>query len=249
MDYGLQTMDYQLKCIIVDDEPLARKGIELNVRDVDWLDIAGQFPNALQAGDFLAEHDVDMMFLDIEMPGLRGLDFLKSLKKDVVAILTTAYPEFALEAFELEVFDYLVKPVRFERFYKSVSRAREIIELKKEGKSELSDISDEYFYIKADRKHVKLHYKDVLWIKGLKDYVMIYTTGKKYVTAMNVKTIYSKLPHTIFARVSKSYIINVNSIESIDIDTIMIGRDEIPLGNSYKEDFLKTHIRGKLFKR
>lgn len=248
MDHGPLTMDY-LTCIIVDDEPLARKGIELNVKDVDWLKIAGQFPNALQAGDFLAENDVDLMFLDIEMPGLRGLDFLKSLKKDVIVVLTTAYPEFALEAFELEVFDYLVKPIRFERFYKSVSRAREIIELKKEGKSELSDISDEYFYIKADRKYVKLHYKDVLWIKGLKDYVMIYTTGKKYVTAMNVKTIYSKLPHTIFARVSKSYIVNVNTIESIDIDTIMIGREEIPLGNSYKEEFLKTHIRGKLFKR
>jgi len=149
IDYGLSTMDY-LKCIIVDDEPLARKGIELNVMDVDGLEIAGQFPNAVQAGDFLAEHDVDLMFLDVEMPGLRGLDFLKSLEKDVVVILTTAYPEFALEAFELDVFDYLVKPIRFERFHKSVSRAREIIELKKEGKSELSDISDEYFYIKAE---------------------------------------------------------------------------------------------------
>ena len=241
-------MDY-LTCIIVDDEPLARKGIELNVKDVDWLEIKGQFPNALQAGNFLAKHEVDLMFLDIEMPGLRGLDFLKTLEKDVVVILTTAYTEFALEAFELEVFDYLVKPIRFERFYKSVSRVREIIELKKEGKSELSDISDEYFYIKADRKYVKLYYKDVLWIKGLKDYVMIYTTGKKYITAMNVKTIYSKLPHTIFARVSKSYIINVNAIESIDIDVIIIDREEIPLGTSYKEDFLNTHIRNRLFKR
>jgi len=233
----------------VDDEPLARKGIELNVRDVDWLEIAGQFSNALQAGDFLATNEVDLMFLDIEMPGLRGLDFLKSLKKDIVVILTTAYPEFALEAFELEVFDYLVKPIRFERFYKSVSRAREVIELKKEGKSELSDISDKYFYIKADRKYVKLDYQNVLWIKGLKDYVMLYTTGKRYMTAMNIKTIYSKLPHTIFARVSKSYIINVNAIESIDVDTIIIDRQEIPLGVSYKENFLSTHIRGKLFKR
>lgn len=239
----------KISCIIVDDEPLARKGIELNVKELDWLEIKGQFPNAIKAGDFLKANEVDIMFLDIEMPGLKGLDFIKTLQSNVIVILTTAYPQFALEAYELEVFDYLVKPIRFERFYQSVNRARDIVELNRKDKSELTDIQEEYFYIKADRKYFKLYYKDVLYIKGLKDYVMIFTQKDKYMTAMNIKTIYSKLPASIFARVSKSYIINVNAIDSIDVDTIYIGKEEVPLGTSYKEVFLSTYIKGKLFKR
>ncbi len=239
----------KISCIIVDDEPLARKGIELNVKELDWLEIKGQFPNAIKAGDFLKANEVDIMFLDIEMPGLKGLDFIKTLQSNVIVILTTAYPQFALEAYELEVFDYLVKPIRFERFYQSVNRARDIVELNRKDKSELTDIQEEYFYIKADRKYFKLYYKDVLYIKGLKDYVMIFTQKDKYMTAMNIKTIYSKLPAAIFARVSKSYIINVNAIDSIDVDTIYIGKEEVPLGTSYKEVFLSTYIKGKLFKR
>lgn len=239
----------KVSCIIVDDEPLARKGIELNVKDIDWLEIKGQFPNAIQAGDFLKENEVDLMFLDIEMPGLKGLDFIKTLNSNIVVILTTAYPQFALDAFELEVFDYLVKPIRFERFYQSVVRARDIIELTKKEKTVVTDIKDEYFYIKADRKYLKLYYKDVLWIKGLKDYVMLFTKNENYMTAMNIKTIHSKLPSSIFARVSKSHVINVEAIDSIDVDTIMIGEEPIPLGTSYKEPFLKTYIKGKLFKR
>lgn len=239
----------KVSCIIVDDESLARKGIELNVNDIDWLEIKGQFPNAIQAGEFLRENEVDLMFLDIEMPGLRGLDFIKTLNSNVVVILTTAYPQFALDAFELEVFDYLVKPIRFDRFYQSVNRAREIVELSKKDKTELTDIAEEYFYIKSERKYMKLYYKEVLFIKGLKDYVMLFTTKEKYMTAMNIKTIFSKLPSSIFARVSKSHIINVHAIDSIDVDTIMIGGEPIPLGNTYKEAFLEQHIKGKLFKR
>lgn len=236
-------------CIIVDDEHLARKGIELNVNEISWLEIKGQFPNAIEANDFLSTHDVDIMFLDIEMPGLRGLDFLKTLKKDIVVILTTAYPQFALEAFELEVFDYLVKPIRFERFFKSVQRAKDIVELQKAGKAELTEVTEDFFFIKSNRQYVKLYYSNVKYIQGLKDYVMIFTSEGKYMTAMNIKTIFSKLPTHIFARVSKSYIINVNMIESINVDHIIIDKEEIPLGNTYKVEFLSTHIKGKLFKR
>lgn len=238
-----------ISCIIVDDEPLARKGIELNVKEIDWLEEIGQFPSAIKANDFLEKHDVDIMFLDIEMPGLRGLDFLRSLKKDIVVILTTAYPQFALEAFELEVFDYLVKPIRFERFFKSVKRAKDIVELQRIDKSEVGEIAEDFFYIKSERQYVKLYFSEVQYIQGLKDYVMIYTTNGKFMTAMNIKTIFSKLPHQIFARVSKSYIINVDIIESINVDHIKIANEEIPLGNTYKEAFLKEHIKGKLFKR
>lgn len=238
-----------ITCIIVDDEPLARKGIELHVKEIDWLTEVGQFPSAIKANDFLENNNVDLMFLDIEMPGLRGLDFLKSLKKDIVVILTTAYPQFALEAFELEVFDYLVKPIRFERFFKSVKRAKDIVELQRSDKSEVGEIAEDFFYIKSNRQYVKLQYQDVKYIQGLKDYVMIFTNDGKYMTAMNIKTIFSKLPQHTFARVSKSYIININLIEAIDVDHIKIDNQEIPLGNTYKVAFLSNHIKGKLFKR
>ncbi len=236
-------------CIIVDDEPLARKGVALNVKEIPWLENRGEFPNAIKADEFLKNNQVDILFLDIEMPGLNGLDFLRSLKFDGVVILTTAYPQFALDAFELEVLDYLTKPIQFDRFFKAVNRAKEVIDLKKETKVELTEITEDFFYIRSDRKYVKLFYEKVLWIKGLKDYVMLYTKDDKYMTALNIKTIYSQLPKNIFARVSKSYIINVDAIDAIDIDTILIGKEAIPLGSSYKDEFLEKHVKGKLFKR
>ncbi len=239
----------QLTCIIVDDEPLARKGVSLNVKEISWLENAGEFPNAIKANDFLKNNSVDIMFLDIEMPGLNGLDFLRSLKFDGVVILTTAYPQFALDAFELDVLDYLTKPIQFDRFFKAVNRAREVLELKNKSEGVAAEMTDDFFYIRSDRKYVKLYYENVLWIKGLKDYVMLFTKKEKYMTALNIKTINAQLPDSIFARVSKSYIINVNEIEAIDVDTILIGEESIPLGNSYKEDFLAKHVKGKLFKR
>jgi DNA-binding LytR/AlgR family response regulator len=183
------------------------------------------------------------------MPGINGIEYIKSLKESPLIILTTAYPQFALEAFELDVLDYLLKPIRFERFFKAVNKCKEILHLQKQGKTEIENIEEDHFYIKADRKYVKLYFKDVLYIKGMKDYVMIFTNTNKYMTALNIKTIFAQLPKAIFARVSKSYLINVNQIDAIDIDSIMIGNEEVPLGNSYKEAFLKQHVKGKLFKR
>jgi len=242
-------MTEKLSCIIVDDEPLARKGIELLVKELDWLEIKGQFQNAIKADAYLNQQMVDIIFLDIEMPGINGIEYIKSLQSNPLIILTTACPQFAIEAFELDVVDYLLKPIRFERFFKAVNKAREIKTLQQEGNSHIENISLDHFYIKSDRKYVKLYFKDVLYIKGMKDYVMLYTTTEKYMTALNIKTIFSHLPKDIFARVSKSYLINVNCIHSIDVDSIFINEEEIPLGNSYKEEFLKQHVKGKLFKR
>jgi len=239
----------QLSCIIVDDEPLGRKGIEIHVNEIDWLVIADQFSSAIKASEFLRSNTVDIIFLDIEMPGLNGIDFIKSVKTDASIILTTAYPQFAIDAFEQDVVDYLLKPIRFDRFLKAVTRASEIRHLLTNVQTEIEDIAEDYFYIKSDRKYIKLYFKDVLYIKGMKDYVMIFTDKEKFMTALNIKTIFKQLPKETFARVSKSYLINVNHIDSIDIDSIMIGKEEIPLGNSYKEDFLQKHVKDKLFKR
>lgn len=242
-------MNNKFSCIVIDDEPLAREGVKLHIADTDLLVFKAEFGNAIKAGEYLTMNDVDIIFLDIEMPGLSGLEFLRLIPNKSMVILTTAYPQYALEAFELEVVDYLLKPIKFDRFFKAVNKAIDVIKLKATGISELEPNPETDIYIKSDRKYVKLSYDEIKYIKGLKDYVIVHTDKGKYITALNVKTILKKLPANKFARVSKSYIINIAKIESVDIDTIFLSGEEIPLGNSYKEEFLKRHINSKLLKR
>ncbi|MGK0365464.1 MAG: DNA-binding LytR/AlgR family response regulator [Saprospiraceae bacterium] len=238
-----------MKCIIVDDEPLAREGIELNVQDVSYLELIGQFSNAADANTFLQENDVDLMFLDIQMPGITGLDFIRSLKNAPLVILTTAYPQYALEGFELDVVDYLMKPVRLARFVKACNKAKELYDLMNIPKNTVEKIAEDFIYIKADRKYIRLFFKEIHYIKGMKDYVMLYTEKQRVMTAMNIKTIFSQLPSSIFARVSKSHIINVDFIDSVEIDFIQLKGEEIPLGRTYKEKFLQDYVKGKLIGR
>ncbi len=239
-----------MKCIIVDDEPFAREGILLNAAEVHFLEVVGEFSNALEANNFLSNHDVDLMFLDIEMPGISGLDLIRSLKRRPQIILTTAYPQYALEGYELDVADYLVKPIRLDRFIKAVNKAKEIHDLHNTPMPAPVEITPEYIYIKSERKYIKVFFKDVAYIKGMKDYVIIYTaTRDKVITAMNMKTIYDQLPSHIFARVSKSHIVNINFINSVDIDSINLAglnTEEIPLGDTYREDFITRYVKTNL---
>ena len=237
-----------MKYLIIDDEPIARKGIRLLADQVPWLEYLGEFPNPILAQDYIkSSKDLDLIFLDIEMPGITGIQFLRDMRPDAAVILTTAYSQYGVEAYELDVIDYLLKPVSMSRFLKAVQKAKEM------SQAELteSDIkeSEQIIYIKADRKFIKLSFADLLYIKGHKDYVMIHTKDKKYMTAMNIGTIFNQLSHNIFPRVSKSYIINTSYIESIDIDFIVLHNEEIPLGASYKEDFLERFVKGNLLKR
>jgi len=240
-----------MTCIIVDDEPLARQGMELNIANVSTLQLLGSFSNALAASDFLRKENVDLMFLDINMPELSGLDFLKSLREAPMVVFTTAYPQYALESYELEAIDYLVKPIRIERFLKAVNKAENYLKLLQQdsNNSQVEKIEDDYVFIKADRKYFKIYFKDILYIEGLKDYVVIYTSDNKIITSMNVKTIAAQLPPAIFARVSKSYIVNTLHISSFDNELIYINNHEIPLGQSFKDDFIKQHIDGKIVRR
>jgi len=238
-----------MKCIIVDDEPLAREGIELNIEQIPFLEICGQFSNAFAANDFLVSNKVDLMFLDIEMPGITGLEFIRSLKFQPLVILTTAYPQYALEGFELDVVDYLVKPIRMERFVKAINRAKEIHDLQNSTTNQIESIEEDFIYIKSDRKYIRLFYKEILFIKGMKDYVIIHTQKKRVMTAMNVSTIHRQLPPSIFARVSKSYLININFIDSVETDLIYVSENPIPLGRTYKEDFIQKYIKTKLIDR
>lgn len=238
-----------MKCIIVDDEPLARKGIQILADKVDYLKVICDFPSALEASSFVSKNnEIDLIFLDIEMPGLNGMEFLKVVPLRCQVILTTAYPQYALEAFELDVVDYLLKPIKFERFFKAINKARDILLAESKAYS-IEKSESEFFYIKSDRKYIRLFFRDIHYIKGMKDYVMIYTTDSNYMTAMNVGTAYKKLPKDQFARVSKSYIVNVNKISQIDTDFIYLGDIDIPLGTSYKEGFIKTYVKNRLLER
>jgi len=232
--------------IIIDDEPIARQGIKLLADQLPYLNYIAEYPNPIVAHEHITE-DIDLLFLDIEMPGLNGLEYLRSLNPQTAVILTTAYPQHALEAFELDVVDYLVKPIKLARFIKSVEKAQ-TIKLLQNAPAEV-ELQSEEIYIKADRKFHKVSYADIIYIKGMKDYVMIHTSSKKYMTALNLSTIMKQLPETLFARISKSYIINTQHIVSVGVDYVDVAGDELNLGLSYKEAFINTHVKSTLLKR
>jgi DNA-binding LytR/AlgR family response regulator len=238
-----------MNCIIVDDEPLARQGMEINIAAASFLNLKGSFSNALAAGDFLRKESVDLVFLDINMPELNGLDFFRSLRDAPLVIFTTAYPQYALESYELDAIDYLVKPIRIERFLKAVNKAENHLKLLQQESNHVEKFEDDYIFIKADRKFFKLYFKDILYIEGLKDYVIIHTESHKMITSMNVKTIDGQLPHSLFIRVSKSYIINTLHISSFDNEIVYIREHEIPLGQNFKEEFQRKFVDGKIVRR
>lgn len=233
-----------MNCVVIDDEPLARKGMQLLIEQVPKLHLSAMFSNALAADDFLINNPVDILFLDIQMPGLTGMEYIKSRAQKAKVIITTAYPQFAVEAFELEVADYLVKPIRFERFYKAVSRI-----MANTGKQELSSAENEYVFIRSERKYIRTHWNEIDYIEGLKDYVIVHCGAEKYTVAANLKTITAGLPSHLFMRINKSFVINVSKIRSIDNEYVLIGSKELPIGENFKKqllDFLKDQ---KILKR
>jgi DNA-binding LytR/AlgR family response regulator len=236
-----------MKCIIIDDEPLAREGMKMNISEIPNLNLVGEFEDAIKANEFLQKNDVDLMFLDIEMPGVSGLDFIRNLKNPPMVILATAYPQYAVEAYELDVLDYLVKPVKLERFIKAVAKAEEYMKLSAET-SVVESIEDNFIFIKSERKYVKINFDEIYFIEGLKDYVIVHASHGKYMTAMNVKTIHNKIPEDIFYRTSKSFIININHISDIDGGYVNIKDSKIPIGRSYRDTFL-DFVNKRLLRR
>ena len=239
-----------MKCIIIDDEPLAREGIELYIEETDFLTHIGSFENPIKAGPFIQENDVDLIFLDIQMPGMTGIDFLKMMPLHPLVIFTTAYAEYALESYELDVLDYLLKPITPERFQKAVLKAKDIYEISAQRNDKtIESVEADYFFIRANREYVKLFFEDILYIRGMKDYVLIKTKTDKFMTAMNVKTALEQLPDSIFCRISKSYIINANHATNVSTETLMILDEELPIGRVYKDDFVNRFIKPKLIDR
>ena len=238
-------------CIIVDDEPLAREAIEMLIEKTQDLILINSFNSAATASEFMLENKVDLVFLDIQMPGINGIEFAKTIPKETFVIFTTAFSEFALDSYEVDAIDYLIKPVKLERFQKAVDKAFTYSKLidNEFNKNEIEEFTEEYFFVKADRKMFKIYFNDIQFIEGLKDYVVMHTENQKVITAMNIKTIYEQLPKNIFVRVSKSYIINSKYIESVDNNTVYIGKSEIPIGNIYRDFFFNEFITKRILSR
>lgn len=230
-----------IKAIIVDDEPLAQDVLETYIEKLPDIELICKCSNAFEANEALKEENIDLMFLDIQMPQLTGIEFLKSLSNPPVVIFTTAYPDYAVEGFELDAVDYLLKPISLERFMKSVNKASEIITARK---SEHNDAPEdkEFFFVKADKKLIKCNYNDILYIEGLKDYVIIRQDQSRIITLQTMKSLEAKLPSDIFMRIHRSYIVNIDKIEAIVgnmVEIIEKGQAKhLPVGKNYRDELL-----------
>jgi DNA-binding LytR/AlgR family response regulator len=222
-----------ISCIAIDDEPLALDLISNYCTQIDFLDLKKTFTRPSEAALYLGKFPVDLLFLDIQMPDISGIDFYKSLKKDVVVIFTTAYSEYAVEGFSLNAVDYLLKPIRFERFEKAVSKTKEYLDYLNNRNS----ATDKFLFVRSGYELVKIAFSEILYIQGLDNYVRIITLHNKPVTSrVSMKEICEKLPREMFARVHRSYIINLQQLSSYRNRKVQIGDISIPVGLSFEAD-------------
>ena len=235
-----------MRCIIVDDEPIARKGIQKLVARISQLELLDSFNSAEAAAGYMQITNVDLIFLDIQMPGVNGIEFARSIPKHTLIIFTTAYSEYALDSYEVDAVDYLVKPIDAAKFRKAVDKAITYHSLLlDEDKKSVENVEDECIFVKSDRKYFKVNLKDILFIEGLKDYVIIQLDDQRIITRMNVKTIHDLLPKSIFLRINRSYIVNRNHIESFDNNDVFIKQHEIAIGNSYRDAFFEELLNNR----
>lgn len=235
-----------MKCLAVDDEPLALQIIEDYIEKIDFITNEGLCTNAVEATALIQEKQIDLVFLDIQMPNLTGIEFLRSLSKPPMVIFTTAYNQYALEGFELDAIDYLLKPFSFTRFMQAVNKAYELYQLRQKasGDNEFVSVSNDFLLVKIDYQTVKVDFKDILFIESMADYIRIITNEKKFTALATLKSVQEMLPSPQFIRIHRSYIISLAKIKSFNKKTIHIEDYDIPLGDSYKEQFEVT-IRSK----
>lgn len=233
-------MTQKIRCIAIDDEPLALELLEDNIRQIPFLELVASCHNAFEAMDVLHQGQVDLLFLDIQLPGITGIQFLKSLQTPVapLVVFITAYEQFAVEGFELNVIDYLLKPVSFERFLKAANKAHDLQKLRQTAPTVEPPT---HFFVNANYALVKIKFDEIMYIEGLKDYVKIYLNSAKHpvVTRMTLKGIEQKLPSQLFMRVHKSFIVSSDKIQSIRNLKIQIGESTIPVGEQYVDEFMK----------
>lgn len=230
-----------MKALIIDDEPLAQNIIEQYARKIPSLTIAGKCNDAIAAHQWLQQHDADLIFLDINMPKLSGISFLKNLKEAPMVIFTTAYSEYALEGFELNALDYLKKPFSFERFCKAVFKAEELFSLKHPDSNTEQETPQgkHYFFIKSNKKTFKINFSEVCYVEGLGDYIQVHLDNQRIVTNLSMKRILDLLPADKFYRIHKSYIISIDKMELVEGNTVIVCKKRLPIGNSYRQQFLE----------
>jgi two-component system LytT family response regulator len=238
-----------IRCLVVDDEPLALHILEDYISKMPFLQLVKATTNPIEALQLVQQGNIDLVFLDVQMPELTGIQFLRIANGKSKVILTTAYSQYALEGYELDVIDYLLKPIAFDRFFKAVQKAQTIIqpsakpEIKTEATPQTDFLSD-FIFVKTEHKIQKVYLNDILFIEGLKDYISIFTPAERIITLQNMKKMEDALPEKHFIRVHKSYIVSINKIDSIERSRIFIGDKVIPVGDTYRDEFFKI-VDGK----
>ncbi len=236
-------------CIIVDDETLAQELIETHLTKISNIKVVAKCHTAMEATQVLNEHTIDIMFLDIEMPDLTGIEFLKSLNKAPYTIFTTAYSEYALESYELNVVDYLLKPVRFDRFFKAVNKVLTLLKgnESEDNSKQINNVSDDYIFVKSDYKAVKIHFNDIVFIESMQKYVKFHLSDKKVTTLMSLTSLEDILPSTQFFRCQKSFIVNLPKIEGIAGNQLIMGSgDKIPISKNIKHELIRIIDKNRL---
>ena len=234
-----------LNCVAIDDEPLARECITNYVREVDFLRLVGTGNNPIVLTKLLDEQAVDLIFLDIQMPIMSGIDFLKITDRLPPVILTTAFPNYAVEGFQLNVLDYLVKPITFNRFFRAATKAKDYHRLLNAPPATPAN----YFFIKCDGKYEKIYPDDILYVQAMQNYVVIYTTKGKYVTLLYLKNIEEKLDSQSFIRVHKSYLVAIPKIEAIENNELVGPSFRVPISRNYREQVMERVVNNRLWKK
>jgi DNA-binding LytR/AlgR family response regulator len=238
-------MEIRIRAAVIDDEPIAREGIKSYLQKISYVENISVFSDPLKALKKISAGEIDVLFLDIKMPGINGLEFLKTLAAPPEVIIITAYPGYAVQGFELDVSGYLVKPVSFEKFLKAVNKAYKAISLKSAELAIMKKEEKKFFFIKNNRNFFKINFDDILYIEAMQNYAAIYTEGKKHITYGSMKSIFSSLPERKFVRAQKSFIVSLSKIDSIEGNSVIIGKNKIPIGRSKKEEIVKLLTTGK----
>lgn len=242
-------MSRELNCLIIDDEPFARKGLEEYVREIDFLHCVASCENALKAATYLSGQKIDLIYLDIHMPKVNGIDFLKTIKNPPLTILTTAYSDYALEGYELDVIDYLVKPITFERFLRASQKAMEFFQLKLRAEKENVTPAADYFFVRCDRKFEKVFFQEVSYIEGLQNYAVINLQDRKLITYITLSSLEKQLPRDRFLKVHKSFLVSVPHVKAIEGDELILDNARIPMSRGARDQIVQQIMGNTLFKR
>lgn len=236
----------KLQCLIIDDEPIARKGLEEYVEEIEFLQPVASCENALKASAYLATGSIDLIYLDIQMPKLSGIDFLKSLRHPPLTIFTTAFSDYALEGYSLDVIDYLVKPITFERFLTASRKALDYCRMK--NRQEMGG-SEDYFFVRCDNKYEKVFFRDVSHVEALQNYAVIYVPGRKLITYLTLTSLENQLPSNLFIKVHKSFLVSIPHILAIEGNEIILQQARIPISRTLKDEVTRRILGNRLFKR